>query len=93
MKRVRSEEEQKVLEERLAKAREVKAAKRGKPKYSMYAKSVVELPDDDPLSLKNVREWIKEAKSQAAAFKKQWKYGDKKALSKLRDEIKTGLKI
>ena len=82
MKRVRSEEEQKVLEERLAKAREGKAAKRGKPKYSMYAKSVVELPDDDPLSLKNVREWIKEAKSQAAAFKKQWKYGDKKALAK-----------
>jgi hypothetical protein len=82
MKKVRSEEEQKALEERLAKARAAKEAKRGKPKYSMYSPLVVELPDDDPLSLKNVREWIKEAKATAAAFKKQYRYGDKKALSK-----------
>ena len=64
MKRVRNEEEQKALEERLAKARAAKEAKRGKPKYSMYSKYVVDLPDDDPLSLKNVRVWIKEAKAQ-----------------------------
>ena len=72
-----------VLLERLEKARAAKAAKAGPPKYSMYSKHVVSLPDDDPLSLKTVRGWIKEVQSQISAFRHQWRAGDKKAQAKI----------
>jgi len=62
-----------VLLERLEKARAAKAAKAGPPKYAMYSEHVVNLPDDDPLSLKTVRGWIKEVQSQITAFRNQWK--------------------
>jgi hypothetical protein len=75
--------DKKVLLERLEKARAAKAAKSGPPKYSMYSKHVVNLPDDDPLSLKTVRGWIKEVQSQISAFRHQWRGGDKKAQAKL----------
>tara|TARA_R100001460_G_scaffold4800_2_gene13491 strand:- start:12435 stop:12947 length:513 start_codon:yes stop_codon:yes gene_type:complete len=72
-----------VLIERLEKAREAKAAKAGPPKYSMYSKHVVDLPEDDPLSLKTVRGWIKEVQSQISAYRTAWKGGDKKAPAKI----------
>ena len=48
--------------DRLAKAREERF-KKNPPKYKHYDASVVAKPDDDEFSLKNVREWIKEARS------------------------------
>ena len=77
-----TDEEKAVLTERLAKARAIKAEKAGPPKYSMYSEYVVNLPDDDPLSLKIVKGWLKEAKATAAIHKKNWKYGDKKSYAK-----------
>lgn len=75
--------ERAVLLERLEKARAAKAAKSGSPKYSMYSEYVVNLPDDDPLSLKTVRGWIKEVQSQISAYRTAWKGGDKKAPAKI----------
>tara|TARA_R110000822_G_scaffold140325_8_gene278053 strand:+ start:3121 stop:3612 length:492 start_codon:yes stop_codon:yes gene_type:complete len=83
MARIKLTEEKKaVLIERLAKARAAKAEKSGPPKYQMYSEYVVNLPDDDPLSLVTVKGWLKEAKTTAAGYKKAWKYGDKKAYAK-----------
>ena len=48
--------------DRLAKAREARY-KKNPPAYKQFAPSVVAKPDDDEFSLKNVREWIKEARS------------------------------
>ena len=48
--------------DRLAKAREARY-KKNPPAYKQFAASVVAKPDDDEFSLKNVREWIKEARS------------------------------
>ena len=48
--------------DRLAKAREERY-KKNPPAYKQFAPSVVTKPDDDEFSLKNVREWIKEARS------------------------------
>ena len=48
--------------DRLAKAREARY-KKNPPAYKQFAASVVANPDDDEFSLKNVREWIKEARS------------------------------
>ena len=48
--------------DRLAKAREARYNK-NPPAYKQFAASVVAKPDDDEFSLKNVREWIKEARS------------------------------
>ena len=72
-----------VLIKRLEKARAAKAAKSGPPKYEMYSEYVVNLPDDDPLSLKTVRGWIKEVKEHISGWRHAWKAGDKKALAKL----------
>ena len=48
--------------DRLAKAREARY-KKHPPAYKQFAPSVVAKPNDDAFSLKNVREWIKEARS------------------------------
>lgn len=53
--------------ERLAKAREAKKLKTADsdapaPKYHAVDPTVVALPDDNPMSLKNVREWLKQNK-------------------------------
>jgi len=78
-KREITPEQKEVLVARLAEARK----KKGPPKYVHYAESVVALPDDDPLSLVNVRSWIKEVKEHASAAHKAYKWGsDKKALGR-----------
>lgn len=56
------------LAARLAKAREAKQAK-NPPKYTTYDPVVVALPDDHQFSVKNVKEWIKQAKEHHKAAK------------------------
>ena len=58
-----SEEHKEKLRERLAKMR----AKKKPAEYKNIAKSVLAKPDDDKLSMKNVKAWIKEAKDIASA--------------------------
>lgn len=57
-KRAMSEEQKAAAAERLRKARE----NRGPSENKLIDEDVRNLPDDNPLSLKNVREWIKENK-------------------------------
>ena len=61
-----SEEHKEKLRERLAKMR----AKKKPAEYKNIAKSVLEKSDDDKLSMKNVKAWIKEAKDIASAHAK-----------------------
>ena len=61
-----SEEHKEKLRERLANMR----AKKKPAEYKNIAKSVLEKPDDDKLSMKNVKAWIKEAKDIASAHAK-----------------------
>ena len=61
-----NDDQKQAAADRLAKAREERY-KKNPPKYSQYCKEVVALPDDHDFSLKNVREWIKEAKSHKQA--------------------------
>ena len=65
-KRKLSEEHKEKLRLRLAEMR----AKKKPAEYKNISKSVLELPDDDKYSLKNVKEWIRESKDQVAAFNK-----------------------
>ena len=44
--------------------------KRKPAEYKNISKMVLDLPDDDTYSFKNVKEWIKESKDQVAAFGK-----------------------
>ena len=67
--------------DRLAKAREERL-KKNPPKYKHYDASVVAKPDDDEFSLKNVREWIKEAKSLKQAEHRNHVSGVKGALAR-----------
>ena len=80
-----TEEQKAERRERLKKAREAKAP----PKYVTVHPSVRELPDDDTLSLKNVRGWIKKNKEERQRLRTMLKYnkGDKKTNSEcLRSE-------
>ena len=61
-----SEEHKEKLRERLANMR----AKKKPAEYKNIAKSGLENPDDDKLSMKNVKAWIKEAKDIASAHAK-----------------------
>ena len=61
-----SEEHKEKLRERLANMR----AKKKPAEYKIIAKAVLEKPDDDKLSMKNVKAWIKEAKDIASAHAK-----------------------
>ena len=63
-------EQRKAAAERLAAARE-KRLKDNPPKNTSVHESVRSLPDDDPLSLKNVREWIKIQKDLRSSYQKQ----------------------
>ena len=65
-KRKLSEEHKEKLRARLAEMR----AKKKPAEYKNIAKSVLDLPDDDKYSMKNVKEWIKESKDQVSAFSK-----------------------
>lgn len=55
--------------EKARKALEKARAARGPSKNSNYAEEVRILPDDDPLSLKNVKQWIKTQKEIFASMK------------------------
>jgi len=68
-------------EDRLAKAREARFAK-NPPQYKMYAAEVVALPDDHDFSMKNVRQWIKEAKAHKQAEHRSHVAGVKGALAR-----------
>ena len=59
-----SEEHKEKLRTRLAKMR----AKKKPAEYKNIAKSVLDLPDDDTYSFKNVKEWIKENKLEVSAL-------------------------
>lgn len=64
-KRVLTEEQKKAAAARLAAAR----AKRGPSQNKMIAENVRNLPDDDPLSLVNVRSWINDNKEMLASLR------------------------
>jgi len=66
-KRKISEEHKEKLRARLAEMR----AKKKPAEYKNIAKSVLDLPDDDTYSFKNVKEWIKENKLQVSALGQQ----------------------
>ena len=68
-------------EDRLAKAREARFAK-NPPQYKQYSPCVVALPDDHDFSMKNVREWIKEAKAHKASEHRSHMAGVKGALAR-----------
>ena len=65
-KRKLSEEAREKLRERLATMR----AKKKPADYKNVAKSVLELPDDDKYSFKNVKEWIKHSKDLVSEYTK-----------------------
>ena len=61
-----SEEAKEKLRARLAKMR----AKKKPAEYKNIAKSVLDLPDDDKYSFKNVKEWIKHSKDLVSQYTK-----------------------
>ena len=61
-----SEEAKEKLRARLAKMR----AKKKPAEYKNIAKSVLDLPDDDKYSFKNVKEWIKHSKDLVSEYTK-----------------------
>ena len=65
-KRKLSEEAREKLRERLAAMR----AKKKPADYKNVAKSVLELPDDDKYSFKNVKEWIRHSKDLVSEYTK-----------------------
>lgn len=76
-----TEEQKKAAAERLAKARAARMEKQGPPKN--VHPDVLALPDDDPMSLANVREWIKVQKDLITALRRDSKAGVKGADAKL----------
>lgn len=64
-----TEQQKKAAAERLAKARKAKQKKEGTPKYSQYAEEVVALPDEHPLSLKNVKQYLKTSQQLLESIK------------------------
>ena len=65
-KRKLSEEAREKMRERLAAMR----AKKKPADYKNVAKSVLDLPDDDKYSFKNVKEWIKHSKDLVSEYNK-----------------------
>lgn len=76
-----TEEQKAARAERLAAARE-KRYKENPPAYKQYSPHVVALPDDHEFSLKNVRQWIKDARSHKQAEHRNHVAGDKTALAR-----------
>jgi len=64
-KRIMTEEQKQAARDRLAKAR----ANRGPSTNKLIAETVRNLPDEDKLSLKNVRPWLKENKELLASMR------------------------
>ena len=65
-KRKLSEEAKEKLKVRLAEMR----AKKKPAEYKNIAKSVLDLPDDDKYSFKNIKEWIKHSKDLVSEYNK-----------------------
>ena len=64
MKKQLSEERKQELRDQLTKAR----SKKKTAEYKNVHPSVLQKPDDDPLSLKSVKKWIKHNKEKASAY-------------------------
>ena len=64
MKKQLSEKRKKQLRVQLTKAR----SKKKTAEYKNVHPSVLQKPDDDPLSLKSVKKWIKHNKEKASAY-------------------------
>lgn len=73
-----SPEQRAAAAERLAKARAARVAA-NPPQYKNVHPSVLARPDEDPLSLKNIRHWIKSQKEQLSAARKQLRLNTKGA--------------
>lgn len=71
-----TEEQRAAAAERLKLARE-KRARENPPQYKNVHPTVLELPEDDPLSFANVRAWIKANKSKLPALRQQVRQGIK----------------
>ena len=76
-----TEEQKEARAERLAGARE-KRYQENPPAYKQFSPHVVALPDDDQFSLKNVREWIKDARAHKVAEHRAHVAGNKGALAR-----------
>ena len=74
-KRNMTEEQKQAARERLAKAR----ANRGPSTNKLIAENVRNLPDEDTLSLKNVRPWLKENKELLSSIRMNKNSSDPKA--------------
>jgi glycerol-3-phosphate cytidylyltransferase-like family protein len=77
-----SEEQRAAAAERLRLARE-KRLKENPPEYKSIHPAVVARGEDDPLSMKNVKQWIKTQKELASVERKNVKTGVKGAEAKL----------
>ena len=80
-RRKMSPEQREAAIARLAKAREKRLAKKP-PEYKNFHPSVVALPEDHPVSLKKVRQWIKTQKDLAREEKAADKKGMKGAITR-----------
>lgn len=76
-----TEEQRKAAAERLAKARAKKLAEQGGPKG--VHPDVLALPDEDNLSLKSVRQWIKTQKGLLSIARQEERKGVKGAIAKV----------
>ena len=76
-----TEEQRKAAVERLAKAREARMEKQGGPKN--VHPQVLALDDDNPLSVKNVRQWIKTQKDLLSAARQELRADMKGAKAKV----------
>lgn len=91
--------QKKAATDRLAAAREARYAK-NPPQYKQYCPAVVALPEDHDFSMKNVRAWIKEAKTHKQAEHRSHVAGTPGALARreswsgyirqLEDYLRTG---
>jgi len=77
-----SPEQKAAAVERLAKARE-KRMQENPPEYKSIHPDVLKLDDDDNLSLKNVRSWIKTQKELLSSYKRDERAGIKGATAKV----------
>ena len=79
MRRKLTQAQKQAAADRLAAAR----AKKGEPKYSQYAQTVVNLPEDHKLSFKKVRSWIKSNKEKLPLLKKAVRQKERGSIAKL----------
>lgn len=80
-KRKMTPEQKAAAVERLAKARE-KRLKANPPEYKNIADSVLALPEDHPLSMQKVKQWIKTQKDLLAAEKRSVRSDPKRGEAK-----------